>query len=176
MNNNQPHPVDPNTTSLALTSGGKVSTLYLGAASLGNVWDSLMNVIIVKGINNAEIVLISSALGARNFYLAKSWLYVCFFNNYFRYTMHMYTYIYAGNVLAYVTGSSASLEHYTTIYIRILGIGFIPSLWYQTFNGFLVAQGITKPQMCLSLFAMLLNGILNYAFLYGFGNYDIRTL
>ena len=57
---------------------------------------------------------------------------------------------------------------FINIYIRILGIGFIPSLWYQTFNGFLVAQGITKPQMCLSLFAMLLNGILNYAFLYGF--------
>ena len=175
MNNNQPHPVDPNTTSLALTSGGKVSTLYLGAASLGNVWDSLMNVIIVKGINNAEIVLISSALGARNFYLAKSWLYVCFFLITIFGIPIACTYIYAGNVLAYVTGSSASLEHYTTIYIRILGIGFIPSLWYQTFNGFLVAQGITKPQMCLSLFAMLLNGILNYAFLYGFGNYDTKN-
>eukprot|EP00943_MAST-04B_sp_MAST-4B-sp1_P008289 g8289.t1 len=172
INNSTQHSINYTKYDATNVTAEKVSTLYLGAASLGNVWDSLMNVVIVKGINNAEIVLISSSLGARNFKLAKSWVYVCFFLITLCGIPIACSYIYAGNVLAYVTGSAKDLEHYTTIYIRILGIGFLPSLWYQTFNGFLVAQGITKPQMYLSMFAMLLNVVLNYAFLYGFGNYN----
>ncbi len=148
--------------------GGKISTLYLGAASLGNVWDSLMNVVIVKGINNAEIVLVSSALGARNFRLAKSWFYVCLFLITIFGVPIACSYLYAGSILAFVTKSGKDLEHYTTLYIKILGIGFVPSLWYQTFNGFLVAQNVTKPQMYLSLFALVLNAALNYTLLYGF--------
>ena len=149
-------------------AGGKISTLYLGAASLGNVWDSLMNVVIVKGINNAEIVLISSALGARNFHLAKSWFYVCLFLITVFGIPIACSYLYAGSILTFVTNSGKDLEHYTTLYIKILGIGFVPSLWYQTFNGFLVAQNVTKPQMYLSLFALALNAALNYTLLYGF--------
>ena len=67
-----------------------------------------MNVVIVKGINNLEIVLISSSLGARNFKLAKSWVYVCFF----LITLcgiPIACCIYAGNV-GYVTGSAKDLE------------------------------------------------------------------
>ncbi len=145
------------------------STTYVSAASLGNIYNSLMNVLIVKGINSAGQILISQALGAKNFRLAKSYLYVCLCLVTLFGMPIVLSYIWAGQILDYFSGLGEELTALTTSYTRTLAVGFIPFLWYQAFNSYLVSNHVTMPQMVLSMACFCLNLLFNALFLYGWG-------
>ena len=151
--------------------GTSLSTMYVGAASMGNVWNSLMNVLVVKGIISASQILISQSLGAKNSGLARIYLKVCIVLVTICAVPILCSYIWAGELLNSVSNLGENLTQLTTSYTRILAVGFLPFIWYQSCNSYLVSHQVVRPQMYLSLLCFVLNVVFNIALLYGVGGW-----
>jgi MATE family multidrug resistance protein len=140
--------------------------VYLAAASLS---DMIVSVLTVPPLafNQVLNALVGQALGSGNKKMAGTWLQLSiFFLSTTMVPFLVIQYFFVGRVLR-LLGFSPDVSDLAGIYARWNLFWPIPNGIYQCLRFYFQAQGISRPAMWNNLAFLLVNGLLNWIFVYG---------
>lgn len=146
---------------------GRVSSLQMGAVSLGN---SVAGVIVVLGIGLAMGIepLVSQAYGAREHQTAHRWLWQGVWLSVFT-AIPLSLLIVLSSLLFEPFGVPADIDRVTTGYLwaRLPGVAF--NTVYSTFRSYLTGVGRTRPIVVAVVVANLVNAGIDAVLIFGLG-------
>ena len=139
---------------------------YLAAASLS---DMVVNILIVPPLafNQVLNALVGQALGSDNKKMAGTWLQLSIFFLSTSYVPFMFLqYFFVGDILS-VLGFDADVCELAGTYARWNLFWPIPNGIYQCMRFYFQAQGKPRPAMWNNIAFVLINGLLNWIFVFG---------
>ena len=156
----------PNATSGYMIDEVHTTEEYLAAASLS---DMVVNILIVPPLafNQVLNALVGQALGSGNKTMAGTWLQLSVFFLSTSYVPFMVLqYFFVPDVLL-LLGFSHAISELAGVYARWNLFWPIPNGIYQCMRFYFQAQGLPRPAMYNNLFFLLVNGLLNWLFVFG---------
>jgi len=134
---------------------------YLGAAGVSGLYVSLTSVVIWRGLLETLNTLCAQAYGAGNYKLVGEWLGVGLTLSIFVSVIVGLSWMYAGEILQYLTGFDNVERGRVDEFCRISLFGLIPFILYSGLSNYLSTIHIVKPLLYINFVSLMMNLFLN---------------
>lgn len=153
--------------------GHYAGSIYLSDVAYAQIMISMVMVFITRGMAGSTVnVLCSTAYGARNFRLVGIFMQLSILVCSLTALLLGVTWVWGGDVLRQIVGrENISQQDARNIdaFLRISLLWMLPLACSSVMSGFLLAQKVVRPQMCIMVIALLFNAGSNYLMVYGLG-------